>query len=73
MDNVRFHKTHSVQQVFIQIESYCLFKAPYTPQLNPIECMFGILKRNMQMRESAGITLSSEQIKEIMVDVSGNS
>lgn len=45
MDNARFHKTKEVQEVFNQSAVQSLFLPPYSPDLNPIEKVFGGLKK----------------------------
>jgi transposase len=45
MDNASFHKTEPVLKFLNDNDVKCIFNAPYSPQLNPIETCFGFLKR----------------------------
>lgn len=44
MDNVRFHKTESVLSFFSEKNISYDFLPPYSPQLNPIEEVFSVIK-----------------------------
>jgi len=44
MDNVRFHKTKLIQDLFEENQISFDFIPPYSPQLNPIEEFFSMLK-----------------------------
>ena len=44
MDNVSFHKTRAVQALLSENNITPLFIPPYTPQCNPIEEVFSVLK-----------------------------
>jgi transposase len=44
MDNARVHKTQEVAEAVVSVGLNSLFLPPYTPQLNPIELLFGRLK-----------------------------
>lgn len=44
MDNARVHKTHEVAEAVVSAGLTPLFLPPYSPQLNPIELVFGRLK-----------------------------
>lgn len=43
MDNCKIHKTKKIQQFYENL--YVVFNAPYSPMLNPIEEIFGLVKR----------------------------
>jgi transposase len=45
MDNVSFHKSKEVQQLFIDAGIQQLFIPPYSPRCNPIEEVFSQMKR----------------------------
>jgi hypothetical protein len=51
MDNVPFHKSQNVKSIFTSTPAYCLYNASYTPQMNPIEYAFGLLKRLIQLKD----------------------
>ena len=57
MDNVRFHKTKLIQELFNKTNNNCLLTAPWSCELNPIEYIFGIWKnriiipRNVQLSD----------------------
>jgi transposase len=44
MDNASIHKTKEVQDVARRKGYTLLFTPPYTPEANPIEMVFGIIK-----------------------------
>jgi len=44
MDNVRFHKTQNIINLFDTSNNKILFIPPYSPQFNPIENVFGVIK-----------------------------
>jgi transposase len=44
MDNVRFHKTQNIIDLFDTLNNKILFIPPYSPQFNPIENVFGVIK-----------------------------
>jgi len=46
MDNVKFHKTKIIMDLFNSSSNKPLFIPPYSPQFNPIENLFSVLKKN---------------------------
>lgn len=46
MDNVSFHKSKIITDLFINSSNELLFIPPYSPHLNPIEEVFSQIKRN---------------------------
>lgn len=48
MDNVAFHKTHLVQHAIRDKQLECIFVPPYSPQFNPIENVFAVLKAQLR-------------------------
>lgn len=44
MDNARIHKTNTIKDLFRQRNIPCMYLPPYSPQLNPIEEVFGMVK-----------------------------
>lgn len=47
MDNVSFHKTKIVTDIFLLSTNKLLYIPPYSPQFNPIEETFSQFKRNL--------------------------
>lgn len=47
MDNVSFHKSKIIKNIFNNSTNKLLFIPPYSPELNPIELAFSQLKRNI--------------------------
>jgi len=45
MDNAAIHKSHETQHLLQQAGCRVLFLPPYSPDFNPIEKTFGVLKR----------------------------
>jgi isftu1 transposase len=41
MDNARFHKSPQLQTLFDKYQCQLMFLPPYSPDLNPIENMWG--------------------------------
>ena len=48
MDNVGFHKTKKILNYLDSKDINPVFTVPYTPDLNPIENVFSIIKRKLQ-------------------------
>ena len=48
MDNVPFHKHHSIKEKFEQSNHILLYLPPYSPFLNPIENMFEKWKESIR-------------------------
>ena len=48
MDNATFHKTAATRQIIEQAGHTLLFLPPYSPDFNPIEQDFAIMKRRRQ-------------------------
>ena len=46
VDNASFHKTALTLGVLHHVGFEALFTAPYTPESNSIELVFGLIKRN---------------------------
>ena len=45
LDNAKIHKTQEVKETLIGTGFKVLFLLPYTPQFNPIELTFNVIKR----------------------------
>lgn len=48
MDNARFHKSKELQALFQQYNCLLVFLPPYSPDLNPIENMWGTIKQYLR-------------------------
>lgn len=44
MDNAKFHKTKAIMHLFNNSTNKILFVPPYSPEFNPIENVFGVIK-----------------------------
>jgi transposase len=44
MDNLTSHKTHLLKELYEMLGIIVVTNAPYSPELNPIETLFGTLK-----------------------------
>ena len=56
LDNASIHKTESVRCAIRETSSHALFIAPYTPECNPIENVFSVIKshfRKMLVKDPA--------------------
>jgi transposase len=48
MDNVSFHKTSQVADAMARRDFRAMYVPPYSPELNPIETVFSVLKRKLR-------------------------
>lgn len=48
MDNARFHKSPQLQTLFDKYQCQLMFLPPYSPDLNPIENMWGTIKEHLR-------------------------
>lgn len=53
LDNVGFHKTDMVKATIKAFGVTCLFSAAYSPEMNPIEQLFGYCKRQLRSTKYA--------------------
>lgn len=58
MDNVRFHKSKRIIDLFKNSNNRLLFIPPYSPQLNPIEEVFSHIKRSLNRTSTESIIKS---------------
>jgi len=59
-DNVSFHKVAGAQKLIESVGARLLYLPPYSPDLNPIEMMWGKIK--MYLKKQAARTLETFQI-----------
>lgn len=48
MDNASFHKTLKTREIFDRSDCMLLYLPRYSPDLNPIERVFGFLKKRLR-------------------------
>jgi transposase len=48
MDNASWHKSKELQELFDRYNVELKFQAPYTPETNPIERIWGLAKRELR-------------------------
>lgn len=48
LDNASIHKTKNVTNALIEKDNKALFIAPYTPECNPIENVFSVIKSHFR-------------------------
>jgi transposase len=60
LDNVAFHRSQIVKQDIINAGLTAIYTPPYSPQFNPIEHVFSMIKQKMQHIEITIETLSNQ-------------
>ena len=66
MDNVSFHRSKEIINLIRETQNIPLFIPPYSPEFNPIEGVFHILKHKIRSKnEVVTIKVIEETIKEI--------
>ena len=69
MDNVRFHHSNAVKELFIQRGWIQLFSPPYSPWCNPIERVFSLVKaayRRNRNIAAAFLSLNANTVQRIL-------
>ena len=66
MDNARIHHAEQSREFLEENHVRHVFLPPYSPDLNPIENVFGVLKARYRR---LGVVQTNEQMKRRMVDV----
>lgn len=56
LDNARVHKTDNVNEILTELNINYMFLPPYSPDLNPIELYFNLLKRSVRGLEFYNLT-----------------
>ena len=52
MDNERFHRGGNLNQIAKQYNLTLLYLPPYSPELNPVENKWAVVKQNVQLSMS---------------------
>lgn len=65
LDNAKIHLYDELQDAVHQCGARLIFLPPYSPQLNPIEICFGLLKRWIQKNANLVFPLYPEKVLEI--------
>ena len=71
LDNVMFHKTKQVMNSFNSKKLIPIFIPPYSPQFNPIEIVFSIVKSQVRYKNSLN-NFSRENLKDNLAYVLEN-
>ena len=67
MDNVRFHKSDVIKTIVYNSTNSIIYIHPYSPELNPIEEVFSLLKRNLvKIIDGTIINKIKKSIKELL-------
>ena len=56
LDNVRFHHSKSIKQLIISHGHSIEYTPPYSPDLNPVECVFSVLKSKVRKQHCLTVT-----------------
>jgi transposase len=48
LDNASYHKSEQLQKLFYQNKVALIFLPPYSPELNPIENLWGTIKQQLR-------------------------
>ena len=65
MDNAKIHLFRELEQTIHQTGARLIFLPPYSPELNPIEVLFGQLKRWIQKHANLVFPLYPERVLEV--------
>jgi transposase len=57
MDNASYHKSKELQSLFDEYNHILLFLPPYSPELNPIEKLWGTVKQNLRYYYNSSLSL----------------
>lgn len=66
MDNASIHKSEGLKKIFDDYGIVLKFLPPYSPQLNPIEKIQGVIKRNLRNYYDKTLTLF-ENLQKILL------
>ena len=65
LDNVRFHHNKKIKEC-IQQQNNIMYIPPYSPELNPIEMSFHVIKNKLRRTLCEGIVETKEKLAEII-------
>jgi transposase len=67
MDNVSFHKSKEIKELILKSKNKIIYIPPYSPEYNPIEGVFHILKNKIRQKDEIinekNIKCAIEEIK----------
>jgi len=69
MDNVRFHHIKEVKERLEKVGARVLYLPPYSPEKNPIEETWSLIKRRFRSAEARTITAFVDTIRKALADV----
>ena len=72
MDNVQFHKTALVKETLKEKGLYAEYVPPYSPQFNPIETVFSVLKRRARRFVDTEGALRDEALSDVINTIDYN-
>ena len=65
LDNVRFHHNKKIKE-YIQQQNNIIYTPPYSPELNPVEMTFSVIKRRLRDMMCKGIVETKKKLTEII-------
>ena len=70
MDNAPSHKSNLVKDIFRKSKVKIFFNAPYSPDLNPIEFIFSIMKTSARRKPFKSLSDVFKHVNEIAKKIS---
>jgi transposase len=72
MDNLNLHKEEWVEQVVKSHGCAVLFLPPYSPETNPIELMFNMLKSSMRKAAPDGVVALNKALNQALDSITAD-
>ena len=69
MDNAKFHKTKLINDLFNNSNNKQLFIPPYSPQFNPIENVFGVIKNKYKYLNNNNNNCENNRDNNVMCNI----
>ena len=69
MDNASIHKTKILKEIITEKNLNICYTPPYSPEFNPIELVFGIIKQKFYKQRYTGYTSIIESIKDCIASL----
>lgn len=69
MDNVRFHHNKILKEYMSSNINEIIYTPPYSPELNPVEMVFSIIKHHFKQDKNNTIYLMKKQINNIITSI----